>query len=120
MGGHSGGRKIAQVVTYQGRTQSLYQWAAELGLSHATLHGRIVVRGWPVEKAFTTPSSTKVGHAARHRNSRRRENVAVTPENGYPKKITCMGSGCKKQIISTWAGDRFCPACRAYANNYDW
>lgn len=41
-------------VTYQGRTQTLSQWAKEFGLNSSTLHRRLK-EGWPVEKALTTP-----------------------------------------------------------------
>lgn len=40
-------------ITYQGRTQTLMQWAEELGLPFATLRYRIVESNWPIEEAFT-------------------------------------------------------------------
>jgi hypothetical protein len=41
-------------LTYQGRTQSLTQWAREIGISKASLQNRFE-RGWSVEKALSTP-----------------------------------------------------------------
>ena len=38
-------------VTYNGRTQSVYAWAKELGINKKTLSERIR-RGWPIERAF--------------------------------------------------------------------
>ena len=42
-------------ITYLGRTQSMSLWAKEFGLNYNTLRYRIK-RGWPIEKALTTPS----------------------------------------------------------------
>lgn len=40
-------------ITYKGKTQTLTEWADELGISRCALRQRIC-RGWTVEKAFTT------------------------------------------------------------------
>lgn len=40
-------------VTYQGRTQTLMQWAEETGIPFPTLRYRIVDSKWPVEDALT-------------------------------------------------------------------
>lgn len=42
------------MITYNGKTQSLTQWANETGIPYSTLQGRIYVRKWSVEKALTT------------------------------------------------------------------
>ena len=42
-------------LTYMGRTQTLAQWADELGLNRNTLLGRIN-RNWSVERALSTPA----------------------------------------------------------------
>lgn len=41
-------------LTCEGRTQTLQQWADELGTTHTTLYMRLR-RGWTVEKALTYP-----------------------------------------------------------------
>ena len=41
-------------LTHDGRTQTITQWATELGIKRGTLASRIE-RGWDVERAFTTP-----------------------------------------------------------------
>lgn len=46
-------------IDFQGRTQTLAQWAEELGINAATLHSRVVLRGWPVERAFTECANSK-------------------------------------------------------------
>jgi hypothetical protein len=44
------------LVTFQGKTQSLTAWSKQLKIPRATLYDRLVLRNWPVEKAFTTKS----------------------------------------------------------------
>lgn len=39
-------------ITYQGKTQTLTQWANELGINKGTLRDRIVVLKWTMERAF--------------------------------------------------------------------
>jgi hypothetical protein len=48
-------RRITPMVEYQGRTQSIADWARELGFKYWSLRSRLVVQGWSVERAFTTP-----------------------------------------------------------------
>jgi hypothetical protein len=47
-------RRNAPLITFVGRSQSVSQWAREVGLSTSTLQTRLA-RGWSVEKALTTP-----------------------------------------------------------------
>lgn len=44
-----------RLITYQGRTQCLTDWAEELGIGVHTLLHRLGKLGWSVEDAFTTP-----------------------------------------------------------------
>lgn len=44
-------------VTFAGKTQTLAEWAVELGIKHATLQSRIFKYGWSVERAFSTPTN---------------------------------------------------------------
>ena len=41
-------------ITYNGKTQTITQWADELGINYRTLVGRVKRLHWSVEKAFTT------------------------------------------------------------------
>lgn len=43
-----------KMLTYHGKTQSLADWANELGLNYNTLRSRLRI-GWSVEKAFEKP-----------------------------------------------------------------
>jgi len=42
-------------VTYKGKTQTLAEWAEELGMNYFTLQSRITKRHWDIERALTTP-----------------------------------------------------------------
>lgn len=42
-------------LTYNGKTQTMTQWARELGMNRKTLSYRIDKCGWSIEKAMTTP-----------------------------------------------------------------
>lgn len=48
-------------LTFGGITKGLSEWARDLGINYRTLRGRVVVRGWPVEKALTVPSNPALG-----------------------------------------------------------
>lgn len=54
MSEQSNNKRCNIVITFNGKTQNLKQWADELGVSYTKLYQRICVRGWSVEKAFTT------------------------------------------------------------------
>jgi hypothetical protein len=43
-----------RLITFNGKTQTVAEWADELGIVHRTLHNRLS-RGWPVERALTEP-----------------------------------------------------------------
>jgi hypothetical protein len=43
-------------LTYMGRTQTLAQWADELGLNRGTLRDRIQKHCWSVERSLSTPA----------------------------------------------------------------
>lgn len=45
------------MVTYDGQTKSVAEWADVLGLRYLTLYGRLFYYNWPVERAFTEPKN---------------------------------------------------------------
>lgn len=47
-------RRTSTLITYNGKTTNLVEWAAITGISRATIGARLK-RGWSVEKALTTP-----------------------------------------------------------------
>lgn len=51
-------RRTNRFLTHEGRTQSMKQWADELGMDHTTLWRRLAY-GWPVERALTEPVHTE-------------------------------------------------------------
>jgi hypothetical protein len=55
----SNNRRSNTLITYNGRTQTLQQWADETGICSGTISQRIRKRGWSIEKALTTPSLIK-------------------------------------------------------------
>ena len=46
------------LLTYNGETKTLSQWAKELGIKGVTLSARINIYGWSIERALTTPIDT--------------------------------------------------------------
>lgn len=42
-------------ITYQGRTQSLTEWAVQLNIKRLVLYKRLFIHGWSVEQSLTTP-----------------------------------------------------------------
>lgn len=47
-------KRSAHLITYNGETKSLVEWADHLGISRQKLHNRIF-RGWDTERAFNQP-----------------------------------------------------------------
>lgn len=52
-----------EAITYNNKTQTIREWAAELDIPYRTLYHRIQVRKWDVEKALTQPK----GHNRRQK-----------------------------------------------------
>ena len=52
---HASKKKSKREFTYEGKTQNLSNWAKELGMPVQTLYNRLIMKNWPVEKAFTEP-----------------------------------------------------------------
>lgn len=47
-------RRTSHLLTYNGETHSMKDWAQLIGIKYSTLRGRINVYKWDVEKALTT------------------------------------------------------------------
>lgn len=52
---NSTGLRSNRLLTFQGRTQCVAEWAREYSIGSATLRRRIDVSGWSLERALTTP-----------------------------------------------------------------
>lgn len=50
------------LLEYNGKIQTIAQWADELGINQYTLYNRILTYHWSVEKALTTPVKVKTKH----------------------------------------------------------
>lgn len=48
-------RRNNHLLTHDGKTQTIAEWARELNVSPRTLVPRITTKGWSVEKGLTTP-----------------------------------------------------------------
>lgn len=48
-------RRNNHIITFSGETKTLSQWAEIVGINPKTLSRRIVDKGWPIDKALTTP-----------------------------------------------------------------
>lgn len=42
-------------ITYNGKTQTIKEWAKEIGLNYQTLFYRISIQGWDIKRALTEP-----------------------------------------------------------------
>lgn len=51
--GNNGNGNTPVLIEYNGKTQSLKDWANELDIPYKTLHRRVRSLGWSTEKAFT-------------------------------------------------------------------
>ena len=84
---------INRMVTLEGRTQTLTQWAAEVGLSEAVVFNRVRL-GWSEEKTLTTAvDSTQSSSAGKGWADRRARHPG-------PRLITVDG---QTRSISEWA-----------------
>lgn len=52
----AGNKRTVRMVTHDGRTMNLAEWAREVGLPHGTVLYRIKKLGWDPVRAITTPS----------------------------------------------------------------
>lgn len=47
-------------ITYAGKTQTIFEWAREIGIRPRTLWYRIQVQKWSIERAITIPVSSRL------------------------------------------------------------
>jgi hypothetical protein len=63
--GEKRGRGISQtkfkLITYEGRTQTVEQWAKELNLNLTTMIDRVWSK-WPMDRIVATPQGIRGGH----------------------------------------------------------
>jgi len=56
----SNNQRRTHKITFNGKSMSLKQWSKELGIPRTTLNSRIVLMGWPIEKALTEPVQSHI------------------------------------------------------------
>jgi hypothetical protein len=59
--------KEAALYAFAGSILTLQEWADRLGWPRRTLHDRIEVKGWPIEKALSTKPDAKMAAASAKR-----------------------------------------------------
>ena len=52
-------RRGNHTLTHNGKTQTISEWAREVGINKTTLRNRVVSAGWSVEDALTRPVNSK-------------------------------------------------------------
>lgn len=103
------------LLTHQGETLCLADWADRLGMAYRTLHSRLKDCGWDAEKALGTP----VEHREDGRNhfygkSHTNESKAKMRANAHAAiQVTCPHCGVSggKSVMKRWHFDR----CRKVA-----
>lgn len=58
-------KRSNRYITFQGRTQTVSDWARELGFANNTINERIK-RGWCVSCSLTIPKQKKAGYGCKH------------------------------------------------------
>lgn len=80
-------KRSNHLITFDGKTKCLTDWAAELGISYLTLSKRINTMGWPIEKALTTPVDNKQNTAYVEWQGQERLVVDLAREFGIDSEI---------------------------------
>jgi hypothetical protein len=62
-------RSTHHIITFNGESHALTEWADMLGINFRTLSRRLTILGWPVEKALFTPVDMRYSHAPIRRRS---------------------------------------------------
>lgn len=74
------------LLTHKGRTQSLTEWAEEVGMSRITLRKRLKL-GWPLQVALSTPTDRQ--HArVQQRNARAQCDQAGVPLSTFYYRLS--------------------------------
>jgi hypothetical protein len=68
-----GNRRSARLITYNGKTQSLTEWAEETGINRGTLWTRLVDWKWDAERALCTPPASVKDRMAKARNAKHQQ-----------------------------------------------
>jgi hypothetical protein len=69
MGQQSRNRRSNRTITFRGQTMIVAEWAEMLGLCRNTLLSRLNQRGWPIERALTTPTRKHKPYTSRDQHA---------------------------------------------------
>jgi hypothetical protein len=58
----------SKLLTYNGETRTISEWASKLGIPFTTLENRLI-NGWPIAKALSTPVEKKVNYINHNGNN---------------------------------------------------
>lgn len=94
--------KKSRYLTYNGRTQTISEWAKEYGINSSTLWHRAVGLGWPIEKALTK----KVYKAKKYKYKGRYYTVKQLIQFMRIKGETVSESSFRSRIQRGWDIDR--------------
>lgn len=72
---HQPHRDGAVLLTHDGQTRCVAEWARIIGINHETIRGRLNC-GWTVQRALTTPLDHQRQMTRRHRNRRAIERIS--------------------------------------------
>lgn len=93
-------REASRLLEFQGRVQSLSQWAREVGLDRHAIEARLS-NGWTVERALTEPSG------ALHPSSLMLEHDGQTlPLQEWANQLGFKGSTIHNRLRAGWTVDK--------------
>jgi hypothetical protein len=91
-------RSNTKLITHNGETLSLKEWAKKIGMSREALYARLYVNKWTVEEALTAPANQK--------RKTRTEGEVLTRTSKVVQTLTAFG---RTQTIGEWAKETGLP-----------
>lgn len=89
-------------VEHDGKNLTFRQWEYETGIHRSTLHTRVVILKWPVERALTEPAKIMHQPVNRKRTIHRRSPVYHAPIGSKPTEDSPAERA--RKLLSTPSG----------------
>lgn len=102
-------RQPAKVYTFSGKTQTLMDWSAEIGVATITLRQRLR-DGWPIERALSEPVAAKASRTDT------KDAPAKRPGPSNPKTYEFDG---RTLTLTQWAEETGIPRITLYQRLHD-